>query len=81
MSDGIIDRLKHKVVAVEKIATPEGMSGNNWYSYLIQRDGSEIVGKKPGSLKSVTEHAETVAETLNLRASGGNTAYAARKRS
>ena len=80
MTIKVIEKLMHKVVTVEKIATPDGMSGNNWYSYVIQRDDSKILGQKPGSLKSVTEHAELVAENLNLRASGANTTYASRKR-
>lgn len=80
MSTGMIEKRTYQVVAVDKIATPDGMSGNNWHRYLIQRGNSEIVGQKPGTLKSVTEHAESVAETLNLRASGVNTTYAARKK-
>jgi hypothetical protein len=70
----------YKVVTVEKIDTPEGMPGNNWHRYVIQREKSEIKGMKPGTLNSVTQHAEEIAADLNLRAGGASTAYAARKR-
>jgi hypothetical protein len=69
------------VVAVEKIDTPEGMRGNNWHRYVIERKGAFIEGMKPGTQKSVTKHAESVAADLNerfgSRPSGG---YAAKKR-
>lgn len=71
----------YQVVTVEKIDTPDGMSGTNWHRYVIQRKGSAMEGMKPGSLKSVTEHAESVASDLNERAGGrASSTYAARKR-
>ena len=71
----------YQVVTVEKIETPDGMSGTNWHRYVIQRNGSAIEGMKPGTLKSVTLHAESVASDLNERAGGrASSAYAARKR-
>jgi hypothetical protein len=75
------ERPVYEVVTVEKITTPSGMEGNNWHRYVIRRKGSEISGMKPGTLKSVTQHAESVAEDLNLRAGGlASSTYAARKR-
>jgi hypothetical protein len=75
-------KLSYQVVTVEKIVTPEGMEGNNWHRYVILRGNSEIKGMKPGTLNSVTRHAESVVEDLNLRAGGVSTAYSysARKR-
>jgi hypothetical protein len=71
----------YEVVTVKKIATPEGMTGDNWHRYVIRRKSSEITGMKPGTLKSVTQHADSVAEDLNLRAGGlASSTYAARKR-
>ena len=71
----------YEVVTVEKIATPSGMEGDNWHRYVIRRKGSEISGMKPGTLKSVTQHANSVAEDLNLRVGGlASSTYAARKR-
>jgi hypothetical protein len=70
----------YKVMSVEKIDTPEGMPGNNWHRYVIVRGKSEIKGMKSGTLNSVTQHAETMVEDLNLRSGGASTAYAARKR-
>ena len=73
------NKLKYQVVTVEKITPPEGMPGDNWHRYVIGQGGAKIEGKKPGSLKAVTEHAETVAEDLNSRASRGGSTYAPRK--
>lgn len=61
---------KYKVVVVEKTTAPDGMSGDNWYRYVIQKGNlvnTVMECKKTGSLKCVTEHAEGVAETINSR--------------
>jgi len=68
------------VVEVEKTTPPENMPGDNWHRYVIGRGSSKIEGKKPGSLKAVTQHAETVAEDLNARKARGGSTYAPRKR-
>jgi len=72
---------QYQVESVEKIETPEGMPGKNWHRYVIRRGSGKIEGMKPGTLNSVTQHAKSVAEDLNLRAGGVYSAYAARKRS
>ncbi len=74
-------KIKYRVETVEKIDAPEGMPGNNWYRYVIGQGSSRIEGKKPGSLQTVTEHAQNVAETLNSRTGIGTSIYAPRKRS
>ena len=79
MPEDEIKELKYHVVTVEKITPPEGMPGDNWHRYVIGQGRARIEGKKPGSLRAVTEHAETVAEDLNLRASRGGSTYAPRK--
>ena len=71
---------KYRVMSVEKSDSPEGMPTGNWHRYVIGQGRSKIEGLKPGSLKDVTEHAETVAEGLNARATGGYSAYTTRKR-
>lgn len=70
----------YKVIQIEKIDTPDGMVGDNWYRYVIDYGKSQIEGKKPGSLKVVKQHAESIAEDLNTRNTTlGNTgAYAQR---
>ena len=74
-------RFMYQVVKVEKIDTPDGMSGNNWHRYVIERKDSSIEGMKPGTLKGVTKHAESVAEDLNERVGGrASSVYAARRR-
>lgn len=80
MTTDVSEKPVYKVETVEKIAAPEGMPGSNWHRYVIRRQNSEITGMKPGTLKSVTQHAESVAEDLNLRAGGlASSTYAARK--
>lgn len=72
----------YSVVNVEKIDTPEGLPGDNWYRYVIDFGRSTIEGKKAGTLKLVREHAEAVVEDLNSRsfASGNSSTYASRSR-
>jgi len=72
--------LEFQVIKVEKTTPPENMPGDNWHRYVIGRGSSKIEGKKPGSLKAVTQHAETVAEDLNTRKANGGSTYAPRKR-
>lgn len=60
----------YHVIKVEKTMAPEGMSGKNWYLYVIQKGSltnSIMDCKKTGTLESVTKHAKELAETLNLR--------------
>ncbi len=61
---------KYHVIKVEKTTAPEGMLGENWYLYVIQKGdltNSIMDCKKTGTLKSVTAHAKDVAETINSR--------------
>jgi hypothetical protein len=83
MSTELQDRkteTSYHVVSVEKTDAPEGMPGNNWHRYVIGRGSSVIEGFKPGTLKAVTQHAESCAEDLNARAFKGYSAYAPRKK-
>jgi len=73
-------KLKYSVVTVEKTNTPAGMTGDNWHRYVIGQGTSRIEGRKPGTLKAVTLHAETVVEDLNSRTGRGGSTYAPRKR-
>ena len=73
-------KLKYNVITVEKTTAPEGMTGDNWHRYVIGQGGSKIEGKKPGTLKEVTLHAQTAAEDLNSRVGGSGSTYVSRKR-
>jgi len=73
-------KLKYHVVTVEKTTSPDGMPGDNWHRYVVGQGNSKIEGKKPGSLKAVTEHAESFADDLNSRSGKGGSTYAPRKR-
>lgn len=60
----------YQVITVEKTIAPEGMAGDDWYRYVIQKGdsiNSLMECKKTGSLKTVTEHAEEQAELINAR--------------
>ncbi|MCK5359301.1 MAG: hypothetical protein KAJ95_01670 [Gammaproteobacteria bacterium] len=58
---------QYEVTVVEKTTPPDGMSGDNWYRYVIERGKQIIDCKKTGTLKTVTEHADSVAELINSR--------------
>jgi hypothetical protein len=61
---------KYHVIKVEKTKAPEGISGDNWFHYVIQKgslSNTIMDCKKTGTLESVTKHAKELAETLNLR--------------
>ncbi len=73
-------KLKYRVLSVEKTEPPEGMSGDNWHRYVIEHGSSTIEGIRSGTLKDVTQHAETFAEDLNLRMNSRGSTYAPRKR-
>lgn len=75
-----INRLNYRVLSVEKTTAPEGMTGDNWHLYVVGQGTARIEGKKPGTLKSVTEHAEAFAEDLNSRTGKGGSTYAPRKK-
>lgn len=73
-------RRKYHVKSVEKVDPPDGMPAGNWHRYVIGEGRSRIEGFRPGSLKAVTEHAETVAQDLNERTTSGKSPYAVSKR-
>jgi len=58
---------KYRVTAIEKITTPEGMPGDDWYRYVIEKGRSVMECKKAGTLKAVTAHAKNAAELINAR--------------
>lgn len=66
MQNEAIDR-KYQVTTIEKISTPKGMPGDDWYRYVIKKGNSVMECKKSGSLKAVTEHAKNAAELINAR--------------
>ena len=75
-----VNKNRYNVVSVEKIEPPKGMLGDNWHRYVIGQGTSKIEGKKTGSLKDVTEHAETLAEGFNSRMGKGSSTYVTRKK-
>ena len=74
INDEIVKR-KFNVMNIEKINTPDGMAGDNWYQYVVGQGSSEIKGLTMGTLKQVTEHANNVANDLDERSKGKKTGY------
>ena len=62
-----VQEYKFRVTDVEKTTAPDGMQGDNWYRYVMTNGKQVIDCKKTGSLKVVTEHAESVADLINSR--------------
>ena len=79
MESGALPVTKYDVVSIEKIDTPEGMTGNHWHRYIIGQGNGKIEGLKEGTLKEVTVHAENVAEDPNLRSKGKMANHLSRK--
>jgi len=71
---------KYHLLSVEKTDAPKGQAGSNWHHYVIGQGSAKIEGYRPGSLKSVTEHAETVVTDLNARTASGKSTYAVSKK-
>ena len=72
---------KHVLISVEKVnPLPAWLQEGDWYRYIIGRGDSKLEGYKIGSIKDVTEYAETVAETLNERLMTGKSPYATNKK-
>jgi len=74
IKEGVIKR-KFNVMNIEKISTPDGMAGDNWFQYVVGQGTSEIKGLTMGTLNQVTEHANKVADDLNDRSKGKKTGY------
>lgn len=68
-------KCKYNVMNIEKIKTPEGMIGDNWYQYVVGQGSSEIKGLTTGTLNQVTEHANNIVDDLNDRSKGKKTGY------
>ncbi len=63
----VASELEYTLISVEKTEPPSGVEGGNWYEYIVGRGNSSLVGKRRGTRKQVTEHAETLADDLNSR--------------
>ena len=68
-------KAKFNVMSIEKTSTPDGMTGDNWYQYVVGQGTSEIKGLTMGTLNQVTEHVNRVADDLNDRSKGKKTGY------
>ena len=65
-----LSNTRYLVKTVEKTKAPAGCEGNNWYRYVLERNGSTLVGQRRGTLSQVTRYAEELAEEANSRRGG-----------
>ena len=72
--------MKYDLISVEKIDTPKGLSGDDWYRYVIGRGTSKIEGFRSGTLNEVEIHCEGYTRELNDRANKGGSTYSPRKK-
>lgn len=75
MSSVLIKRTQYKLVLVEETNAPAGIEGGNWFRYVVGEGKDRIEGKQPGTLNSVTKHAEAFAEELNSRNARGGSVF------
>ena len=59
-----------KVVSTDKCDPPEGAGDDNWYRYVIAQGSNSIVGRRQGSLSSVSAAIEEEVARLNERRMG-----------
>ena len=76
-----ISSAKFTLESIEETTAPDGAGQEKWFSYIIGRGKSVISGKRPGTLKSVTEHAENVVDDLNSRSNRQGSIYVSRRNS
>jgi len=61
---------QYMVKTVEKTNTPDGCDGSDWCRYVLERGGSTLVGQRRGTVKQVTQYAESLANDVNSRSGG-----------
>lgn len=66
-TDKLLKHVEYKLITVEKTEPPEGVEDGSWYRYVVSRGDSSLEGKRRGTLKQVSEHAQTLAADLNSR--------------
>jgi len=59
-----------KVVSTDKCDPPDGAGNDNWYRYVITQGSNSIVGRRQGSLSSVSAAIEEEVARLNERRMG-----------
>lgn len=74
-------KAEYHVVKVEKTDPPSGADGENWHTYVIERNnGTNIVGNRRGTLEQVKEYLREYVEDINLRTgNGGYSMWTTRK--
>ena len=65
------EKSEFTLTSVEKADPPGGSRDDEWHSYVIERGVSTIVGRRAGSLTSVTRYAKAFTAELNERMRNG----------
>ena len=60
------------IECIEKCEPPKGMTGNDWYLYIVRQNNKKITGFKTGTLERVTEDVERFRVGLNERTVGNS---------
>lgn len=55
------------LVSLEKSEAPDGVGGDDWYRYVIERGNSQIIGNMCGTLQKVKTKVSEFVENLNER--------------
>lgn len=71
---------RFKVVRIEKTDVLEGGKLQRWYRYVLDNGRSTIIGRRRGSLKEVTAHANQFTEELNARRTTTRSVWASRSK-
>lgn len=81
VEDNSKKKAEYQVVKVEKTDPPSGTDGENWHTYVIERNnGTNIVGNRRGTLEQVKEYLREYVEDINLRTgNGGYSMWTTRK--
>lgn len=78
MNKKYTQRAKFNLELVEEIETPEGMTGDQWYRYVIGEGVSKIEGLRSGPLQNVKKHAQAFCDEINDRMERGGSTYSPR---
>lgn len=65
------DSSQFTLMSVERADPPQGCAVDEWYSYVIERGVSTIVGGRAGTRNQVTRYAKEFTAELNERIRNG----------
>lgn len=69
-------RRHFEVASVEKVDSPDGGQGGDWYRYVLASGPARITGYHRGTPQEVTDYAASCAADFNLRNATGKSTRA-----